>query len=145
VSAKNGGRPPRTRTGGDVALLAAPWPLLPDGEYAGTAIKVETGFAPWAEFRTAASAASSIEATLARCRRLAGVEPPQAFARSVALAVREVRAVAAEYRSEAVAQWELTTLEELGGLLFRHVASRVELDIAVSERAVRVARRNGDI
>ncbi len=46
---KSSRRPsPRSVSDDEVAILAAPWPLLPNGEYTGTAIRVETGFLPGA-------------------------------------------------------------------------------------------------
>ncbi len=46
---KSSRRPPsRAVSDDEVAILAAPWPLLPNGEYTGTAIRVETGFLPGA-------------------------------------------------------------------------------------------------
>jgi hypothetical protein len=51
MSARNGHRPPPNRPTADteeIAVLGPAPPLLPDGEYAGTALTVETGFLPGA-------------------------------------------------------------------------------------------------
>ena len=97
----------------------------------------------WAGYRTAASAAAAIEAELAKVRRLAGLEPAPAFARTVELAVHEVRVVAARYWSRDVERWQSSVMKELGGLLFEHVAE-VEVEVRVVGRDLHLARRDGD-
>lgn len=68
-----------------------------------------TGFGTWRQFPSAL-----LEATLHRARRLADREPPHAFARTIELAVREVRVAAARYWSRDVETWKAEVLRELG-------------------------------
>jgi hypothetical protein len=95
----------------------------------------------WDAYRRAADTAAAIEAELAKVRRLAGREPPQVFARTIELAAHEVQITAARYWSREVAVWKQGVLQELGGLLFRHVG---DLEISVSIGPdLRLARRDG--
>jgi hypothetical protein len=91
--------------------------------------------------RRVADEVVSIEATLARVRRLANVEPPQALARSVELALHELRIVCARYPSRAVDLWRRDVTREMGALLFEHVAD-VEVEITIGPD-LRLAQRDG--
>jgi hypothetical protein len=99
--------------------------------------------ADWEAYRRAADTACAIEAELAKVRRLARIEPAPAFARTVELAVHEVRVVAARYWSRDVERWQSSVMKELGGLLFEHVAE-VEVEVRVVGRDLHLARRDGD-
>lgn len=92
----------------------------------------------------AAEEAASIEVTLRSVRRRAKSEPPAVLIRTIELALAELRLAVARHWSREAEAWQRTVLQELGGLLFTHAASRVEIEIRVGERALRLARANGD-
>lgn len=70
--------------------------------------------APVAERAHVIEVAASVEASLARARRLAGREPPPAFIRTIEPALREVRGVTARYGSRDVERWRSTVLRVPG-------------------------------
>ena len=90
----------------------------------------------------AAETAAVLEATLNRVRRLAGIDPPIVFCRSVEAAMRELRVVTGRYWSRDVEAWRAARLRELGALVFEHVAG-VEIEVHVG-RDLHLARRDGD-
>lgn len=90
----------------------------------------------------AAEETACVEASLARVRRVAGVEPAPVFVRTVASVVREVRVLSGRYPSAGVAAWRAAVLRELGAALFQHAAEVMEIEVHI-ERDLSLARRGG--